>query len=79
MRLRGLFDVISNLSSGQSGFWVPLHIYPRLHEVSGSLDTPSKCFFPVVSGSHGPSFKFINACTEFRSLPDPLANLFTGQ
>ena len=44
MRLRGLFDVISNLFSGQSGFWVPLQIYPRLHEVSGSLDTPSKLY-----------------------------------
>ena len=44
MRLRGLFDLISNLSSGQSGSWVPLQIYPRLHEVSGSLDTPSKLY-----------------------------------
>ena len=36
MRLRGLFDRPSNLSTGQWGFEVPLQIYLRLHEVSGS-------------------------------------------
>ncbi len=44
MRLRGLFDLPSNLSTGQLGFEVPLQIYLRIHEVSGSLDTPSKLY-----------------------------------
>ena len=79
MRLRGLFDLPSNLSTGQWDFEVPLQIYLRLHEVSGSPWHSFKIIYGSCRGFIDPPSHASAGPWNFAVSLTPPADLFAGQ